>query len=121
MGKTWRSKYIEKYGIDAIGDIEHISNATGIPQFLLDEIAVRASGAWRNNLASVRLKSGQKNPDTRRFPRSARMSRERWQQSRIYGIIMGNPKQVAKGQPDRDIWELIQQFKSKSEQSNSSR
>lgn len=111
MSLTWRDKYIKKYGEDAVGDIEHISNATGIPKFLLDEIAVRASGAWRTNLPSVRLKSGQKNPDTRRFPRSTRMSRERWIYGRIYGIIMGNKKQVGKGKPDRDIWELIQQYR----------
>ena len=66
----------KKYGDDTKATVASISKKTKIPTSILNEIAKRASGAWRTNLASVRLKSGDKNPNTKRFPRSARMSRE---------------------------------------------
>lgn len=101
---TSLEKLKKKYGNDIVATVASISKKTGIPASILDEVAVRASGAWRSNLASVRLKSGEKNPDTKRFPRSARMSREQWIGGRLAGFAIGNPKQVTKGAPDSDLW-----------------
>ena len=35
-----------------------------------------------------------------------RMSKEQWAIARVYGFVMGNKKQIGKGQPDRDLYAL---------------
>ena len=34
-----------------------------------------------------------------------KMSGQQWGFGRTYGFLVGNPKQVAKGAPDRDLYE----------------
>ena len=101
MGKTWREKYVDKYGEQAIGGVAKIANTTGIPRSILQQVYNRGVCAWKTNIDSVRLKStGKKNV---RAPRSAKMSKEQWAMARVYGFVMKNPRQVGKAKPDRDL------------------
>lgn len=105
MVLTNKQKYNKRYGFKlAEGHtVDEIVKKTGVAKKILEEVAKRASGAWRNNLASVRLKTGEKNPDTSKFPRGMRMSREAWIMGRIYSFVMGGRTQKT---ADKDLWEL---------------
>ena len=87
MVLTYRQQFNKKYGFpkDASHSKEDISKITGIPMSYLDESYDRGVGAWKNNIASVRLKSGKKDP---KAPRSAKMSKEAWAFARIYSMVM---------------------------------
>lgn len=88
--KTWRDKYVAKYGKDAIGGVALISKKTGIPRAILQSVYNRGVGAWRTNINSVRMKStGKKNV---KAPRSAKMTKEQWAMARVYGFVGRNPK-----------------------------
>ena len=55
---------------------------------MLEEIARRGAGAWRTNLSSVRLvDSFKKNPDTKKYPRSDRLSQSQWKFARVYSFL----------------------------------
>lgn len=103
---TFRQDFIKKYKIDDKGySIAELSKISGFKKNILQKVYNRGIGAHRNNLSSVRLKgSFKKNPDTKKFPASKRLSKEQWAYSRVYGFIMNNPKQTKKGQPDYDLW-----------------
>lgn len=103
MVLTNKQKFNKKYGFkrDEGHDIADISKITGVKKSILEEVAKRASGAWKTNLASVRLKSGMKNPDVKKFPRSARMSKDAWIYGRIYSFVMGGRTQKT---ADADLW-----------------
>ena len=104
---TNRQKYNKKYGFprDASHSKKDISKTTGIPMRILNKSFDRGVGAWKNNIRSVRVKgTGKKNPDLRKFPRSARMGKEQWAFSRIYSMIMG-------GKADPDLQEEIKKLK----------
>ena len=63
-----------------------------VPYSALLEVYKRGSGAWRTNLASVRLqKDFSKNPNTKRFPRSARLGREQWAMARVNAFLEKRP------------------------------
>ena len=105
MTKTFRDKYVTKYGQEAVGGVATISKATGIPRTILQSAYNRGVGAWRTNIKSVRMKStGKKNVNA---PRSQKLTKEQWAMGRVYGFVMKNPKQVGKGQPDRDLFEKM--------------
>ena len=59
---------------------------TGIKKSALQKIYNKGVGAWKNNLASVRLKSGKKNASA---PRSAKMGKEQWAMARVYSAVTG--------------------------------
>ena len=80
--------------------LQDIAKKTGISEKILQDVYNRGVGAWKSNIASVRLKSGKKDPSA---PRSAKMGRQQWAMGRLYGFVMKNPKQVKKGQPDHDL------------------
>lgn len=52
----------------------------------------RGIGAWKTNIASVRLKKDySKNPDTSKYPRSARLGREQWAHARVNAFLEKRP------------------------------
>lgn len=105
MTKTWREKYIEKYGEDAIGGVAKVANKTGISRRILIEVYKRGVGAWRTSIDSVRMKStGEKNV---KAPRSAKMTKEQWAMARVYGFVMKNRRQIGTSAPDRDLYEQL--------------
>jgi hypothetical protein len=59
-----------------------------IPLRALQEVYNRGTGAWKNNISSVRLKKDfSKNPDTSKYPRAARLTKEAWSYARVYSFI----------------------------------
>lgn len=109
MVLTYKQRFNKKYGfkLEEPHNKKEISQITGIPMSYLDESAKRASGAWKNNLASVRLKSGKKDPTA---PRSAKMTEDQWIMSRIYSMVMDG-----KADPDlREKFKKLKRYKEKS-------
>jgi hypothetical protein len=72
-----------------------LSRIFGVPVEALIAVYQRGLGAAKTNVASVRLKKDfSKNPDLRRYPRSARLSSPQWAAARVYSFldgILGNP------------------------------
>lgn len=65
---------------------------TGVDVADLYEIDSRGRGAWKTNIASVRLKKDfSKNPDLKKYPRSARLSPEQWGRARVYAWLNQGP------------------------------
>lgn len=107
MVVTNKEKFNKKYNQDkdASNSLNDIQRLTGIKKKILQEVYNRGVGAWKNNIESVRLKSGKK--DFSVTDRSKKMSKEQWAIARVYGFVMGNKKQIGKGKPDNDLWEKI--------------
>ena len=102
MVVTNKDKYNKKYGYDkdASHSMAEISKDTGVSKSILSEVAKRGAGAWRNNIASVRVEAtGKKDPSA---PRSKKMSQAQWKMARIYSFIMGGKTQKT---ADKDLWE----------------
>ena len=82
--------------------IDDIARISGFPKEALQESYNRGVGAWKTNIASVRLKKDfSKNPNMKRYPRSSRLTKEQWGMARAYAFVMMTPT-VFKG-ADRDI------------------
>jgi hypothetical protein len=65
-----------------------ISHLTGVPMEALHEIMERGKGAWFHNEASVRLKKDfSKNPNTNKYPRTARLPMLQWQFARVFSFL----------------------------------
>lgn len=103
---TFRQKFLKKYKLEDKGySISEISKITGFKKNILQQVYNRGVAAHKSNLASVRLKKDfSKNPDTKKYPKSARLSKEQWGMARLYGFVMENSKQVKKNEPDYDLW-----------------
>lgn len=87
--KTNRALFLEKYRLpDKSYSLVEVSNITKIPMNLLQQSYNRGIGAYKTNLQSVRLKNFSKNPDTNKFDKSKRLSKEQWAMSRVYSFIM---------------------------------
>ena len=89
---TWKEKYNKKYGYekDKSHTLKDISKKTGVSKKGLQQIYNKGVGAWKTNLPSVRLKgSFKKNPNTKKFPRSARIGKQQWAMARVYSAVMG--------------------------------
>jgi hypothetical protein len=87
---THRENFLKKHGLpaDTSLSIGEISKLTDIPVNALREIFNRGIGAWKSSIESVRLKKDfSKNPDTSKYPRSARLGKEMWAMARIYSFI----------------------------------
>jgi hypothetical protein len=81
-----------------------MSVLSDMPEEALLEVYRRGSGAWRSSISSVRLrKDFSKNPDTKKYPRGARLSKEHWAAARVYAFLMKTDK-VFYG-ADKDIAE----------------
>ena len=101
---TNRSKFLNFFDLpkDTNLSLEEIAELSQIPVEALQEVYNRGTGAWKTNIASVRLqKDFSKNPDTSKFPRSKRLSKEMWSFGRVFAFVMGT-KKVFYG-ADKDI------------------
>jgi hypothetical protein len=82
--------------------LQDIAELSQIPIKALREVFSRGVGAWKTSLSSVRLKKDfSKNPNTSRYPRSARLGKEMWAFARVYDYALGN-EETFNG-ADRDI------------------
>lgn len=93
--KTNREKFLEAFGLpkDLSLSLRDISVLTHIPEKALQEVYNRGIGAWRTNISSVRVEGTfEKNPDTKTYPRSARLGKEQWAMARVYAFVMKKPK-----------------------------
>ena len=73
---------------EAYDTLREKANKSGIPLGALKEVYDRGIGAWKTNVASVRLKSGEKDPSA---PRSAKMGKEQWAMARVNAFINKKP------------------------------
>lgn len=88
---TYRDKFFKLYELpkDTTLSISDIAYLTDTKKSVLQEVYNRGVGAWKTNIASVRLKGTfEKNPNTTKYPRSARLTKEQWGMARIYSFTM---------------------------------
>lgn len=72
--------------------LAEIAKLSKIPVKALQEVYNRGVGAWKGNIASVRVRGTfEKDPNTRKYPRSARLGKEQWGYARVYSFVMGQP------------------------------
>lgn len=104
MVKTFREKFIEKYKLDSEGsyNVADVAKITGFKKSVLQAAFNRGVGASKTNPSSVRAKTGEKK--TGGVPVAKRMSAEQWGYGRLFGLVMGNPKQIGEGKPDHDLY-----------------
>ena len=84
---THRDKVFKKYNLDKNKSysLSDISRITSIKKSDLEEVQKRGEGAWKTNIASVRVKGTfKKDPSA---PRSAKLSAEQWGWARVYAFI----------------------------------
>ncbi len=98
---TFKEKFNRKHKqpLDTSNSITKISRLSGISRSILQEAYNRGVGAWKTNPSSVRNVKGVKGGT------GPKMGKEAWAFGRVYGLVMKNPKQVGKSQPDRDLYE----------------
>jgi hypothetical protein len=92
---THKQQFLKKHGfpLDESLSFQEIAELSNIPMEALFEVYKRGIGAWKSNIASVRLQTDYtKNPDTRRFPRSRRLGKEQWAAARVYAFVNRTPK-----------------------------
>jgi len=109
---TYKQKYNKKYGFSTNEDhsLSDIAKTTGIKKSILQQVYNRGTGAWKTNLSSVRLKKDfSKNPNTKKYPRSKRISKEAWSFARVYSFVVGGKTQKT---ADKDLWEKAVKGKS---------
>lgn len=100
---THKQNVLKRLGLPADTElnIDKIHELTGIPNEILQEVYNRGVGAWRTNISSVRLKKDfSKNPDIKKFPRSARLTKEQWGYARVYSFLDGGKTWTT---ADRDL------------------
>jgi hypothetical protein len=86
---THRIRYLKKVGLNKNESysLDDLSKVSGVSKSILQDVYNRGIGAY-SNLKSVRLKSDfSKNPDTKKFPASARLSKEQWAMARVYSFL----------------------------------
>ena len=86
---TNRIQYLKKVGLDTNQSysLRELSKVSKVPLSILEEIRDRGMGAHDTNLSSVRLKDFSKNPNTKKFPESARLSPQQWGVARVYSFL----------------------------------
>lgn len=99
MVQTNKQKYNKKHGfkLNESHSLEDIAKKTKIKKSILQAVYNRGTGAWRTNIASVRLKSGKKDASA---PRAAKMSKEQWSMARVYSFVVGGRTQKT---ADKDL------------------
>jgi len=96
-----KEKYNKKFGFPkgTSHSIADMAKTTKIKKSILQQVYNRGTGAWKNNIASVRLKSGKK--DFSVTDRSKKMSKEQWSYSRVYSFLTnGTTSRTA----DKDLY-----------------
>lgn len=98
---TNKQKFNKKYGfkLDEPHSLNEISKLTNIKKSILQDVYNRGVGAWKNNIRSVRLKSGKK--DFSVTDRKRKMTKEQWAIARVYSFVMGGKTQST---ADADLW-----------------
>lgn len=98
---TNKQKFNKKYGfkLDEPHSLNEISKLTNIKKSILQDVYNRGVGAWKNNIRSVRLKSGKK--DFSVTDRKRKMTKEQWAMARVYSFVMGGKTQST---ADADLW-----------------
>lgn len=89
MVRTHRENVLRSLGLPLSysPSLEELSHITKVPLVALKEVYKRGIGAWKTNIASVRvLATGKKDPTA---PRSVKMSKEQWAFSRVYSFLDG--------------------------------
>lgn len=102
--KTNREQFLEIFDFPKTASLslEEISELSLVPRAALQEVYNRGVGAWKTNLPSVRLqKDFSKNPNTKKYPRTARLTKEQWAVARVYAFVLGTDKVF--GGADKDI------------------
>lgn len=87
---THREQFLKIYELpkNTSLSISDISYLTDIPTSILQEVYNRGVGAWKTNIESVRIKGTyDKNPDTNKYPRSSRLTKEQWGMARLYSWL----------------------------------
>tara|TARA_R100000388_G_scaffold46800_2_gene35383 strand:- start:552 stop:1055 length:504 start_codon:yes stop_codon:yes gene_type:complete len=110
--KTFKEKYNQKFNqpLDNSNSKSKIAKQTGISINIINEVYDRGIGAYKNNLASVRLKgSFKKNPDLRKGA-SMRLSKEQWAIARVYAFVI---KALDKSEPQNQDLDLIRKVRKK--------
>ncbi len=101
MVLTNKQKYNKKYGYKEASShsLNAISKKTGVDRKIIQEVYNRGTGAWKGNIASVRVAAtGKKNP---KAPRSVKMTKQQWSVARVYSFVMGGKTQKT---ADADLW-----------------
>ena len=101
---TNRERFLKLHNLppDTHLSLAEISKLSGFPKAALTEIYDRGRGAWSSNIKSVRVKgSFKKDPNLRKYPRSARLTPEQWGYGRVYSFVMMRPGTFYKA--DKDI------------------
>jgi hypothetical protein len=104
---TYRERFIKKYNLDKNKSfsIKDISKITNIPESILQEVYNRGIGAWKTNIASVRLrKDFSKNSNMKKYPKTMRLTKEQWAYARIYSFVMGGKTTVT---ADKDLFDKL--------------
>lgn len=87
---THRIRYLRKMGLDPKESysLKELAKVSGVPVSILQEVYDRGEGAWGSSIGSVRLKKDfSKNPDTSKYPRKARLTKEQWAFARVYSWL----------------------------------
>jgi hypothetical protein len=101
---TNRDAFFKKHNIPKSESlsIAEVSRLSGMPVAALNAVYSRGEGAWGSNIASVRIAdTAAKNPNTKAFPRSTRMTAPQWAMARVYSFVQ-KQKGTFKG-ADADI------------------
>lgn len=104
---TFRQRYNQKYKFkrDDSHSLDDIAKTTGIKKSILQDVFRRGVGARKTNPESVRSATTGKKEGGKSL--RGKMTAEQWGQSRVYGFVMKNPKQVGEGKPDNDLFKKI--------------
>ena len=87
---TNREQFLKKNNLplNESYSLKDISKISKTPLKILNEVYSRGLGAAKSNSESVRLqKDFSKNPDMKKFPRSARLSAPQWASARVYSYV----------------------------------
>jgi hypothetical protein len=103
MVLTNKQSVLKKLGVppDTSFSVEELASKAGIPVQALKDVYSRGLGAYSSNLSSVRLQDFSKNPNTRKFPASRRLSAPQWAMARVYSFVNRAPGTF--GKADKDI------------------
>ena len=102
-----KNKFNIKNGFnrDASHSLKDISKISGVSMAILGEVYKRGVGARKTNPQSVRSATTGKKVGGSSL--KGKMSAEQWAFARVYGFVMGNPKQIGPGKPDNDQWKRL--------------
>lgn len=105
MAVSNKQRFNKKYGFkrDESHSLEELAKITGVKKSILESVYSRALGARISSPESVRSAKTGKKVGGKSL--RGKMSGQQWGFGRTYGFLVGNPKQVAKGAPDRDLYE----------------